>query len=101
MNTPRMMGRLATTVALTAVLVGVSAGTATAASRPGPLMAPNSFAAYTYAGGATLAEAEYNAEAQFDSNFYGCEHSYTLVSSRQEPDGSWFVRMETTCSGYV
>jgi hypothetical protein len=101
MSAPRMIGKLAATVTLTAVLAGLSAGTATAAPRTGPSMAPNSFTAYANGHGPTLADAETDAEGQFDSTYYGCGHNYYLVSSSQQPDGTWYVRMSTTCTGWI
>lgn len=92
--------RTISTVAATAVAAVMLAAGLAAPASAAPSM-PNTFTAYETGYGPTLADAESNAEGQFGSDYYGCSHTYTLVSSSQLADGSWQARMETTCSGWV
>ena len=86
------MRRLVTLVAAVTVSAGALVATASEASA--------NFTAYETGYGSTLQDAEWAAQDQFSSNYYGCG-VITLVRDSQQSDGTWSATMVSNCRGYI
>ena len=94
--TARRVLRLTSATALAASMIGLGVGTASAATAATSVRPATTFLCSASGSGSNLGAAEHDAEETLKGD-YTVLSGFTLASSTQHADGSWFVVMTAHC----